>query len=207
MKPNIAVPSRVFRLSFGLAFALAACGPLVQIGGNAPPPQSLLTLSATASPRAYAGPARPGETIGVDIPAVPATLQTTRVPVATSAIEVTYLVGATWAEQPNRQFQRLLADTLAASGAPVIDQRQSSIAPARQLTGTLRDFGLDVRDAAAPQVRIRYDAQLTGPKGAVALRRFEASEPAAVQTPTAVAAALNRAANRVAAEVADWTKQ
>lgn len=196
-------------LTIAAALCLAACGPLVQIGGNAKPPESLLTLAATAPPRAYAGPARAAETIAIDLPGVPATLQTLRLPVATSATEVTYLVGAAWAEQPNRQFQRLLVDTLAANGLAVIDQRQSNIAPARNITGTLREFGLDVRDLANPQVRVRYDAQLTGPRSAtgttpVSLRRFEASLPAPDQRPTAVAAVLNAAANQVAAEVAAW---
>ena len=39
-----------------LLVLLAGCGPLVQIGGNAPVPASLLTLSATTKPAAYAGP-------------------------------------------------------------------------------------------------------------------------------------------------------
>ena len=127
----------------------------------------------------------------------------------TSATEVTYLVGAAWAEQPNRQFQRLLADTLTANGLAVVDLRQSGIAPARTLTGTLRDFGLDVRDPGNPVVRVRYDAQLAAtrnPAAGVGLRRFEASVPASSQTPTAVAAALNLAANQLAAEVAAWAK-
>ena len=195
--------------TFGIVMLalLSGCGPLVQIGGNAPIPQSLLTITASATPRAYDGPSRQGDTIGVELPGVPATLQTLRLPVTTSASEVTYLVGATWAEQPNRQFQRLLADTLAASGIPVIDVRQSNLAPARRLTGSLREFGLDVRDPGPPQVRIRYDAQLADPRApqALLLRRFEASVPAADQRPAAVAAALNRAANRVAADVAGWT--
>ena len=190
----------------GALALLAGCGPLVQIGGNAPVPQSLLTITATASPRAYAGPARQGDTLGVELPGVPATLQTLRIPVTTSASEVSYLVGATWSEQPNKQFQRLLADTLAAAGIPVIDVRQSNLAPARRLTGTLRDFGLDVRDSAQPVVRVRYDAQLTDPRAPAALliRRFDASEPAADQRPVAIAAALDRAANRIAADVAGW---
>lgn len=188
--------------------ALAACGPLVQIGGNATPPQSLLTLTATAVPLPYAGPVERGATIAVDVPGVPAALQTLRVPVTTTDTEITYLVGAAWAEQPNRQFQRLLADTLTAGGLAVVDVRQSGVAPGRNLTGSLREFGLDVRDPAAPMVRVRYDAQLAGPRASpnVTLRRFEASAPAADQSPVAVAAALNTAANRVAGEVADWAR-
>ena len=113
---------------------------------------------------------------------------------------------ASWAEQPNRQFQRLLADTLAGAGVAVLDTRSGGVAPARTLTGHLREFGLDVR--GAPVVRVRYDAQLAGPRGAgtVALRSFVAEEKVTSQQPAVIAAALNRAANRLAGEVAAWVK-
>ncbi|KAB7649004.1 ABC-type transport auxiliary lipoprotein family protein [Polymorphobacter fuscus] len=193
-------------LALSCGALLAACGPLVQIGGNSPPAQSLLVLSATTPPAPYSGATPASATVGVEIPAVPATLQTLRLPVDTTATEVTYLVGATWAEQPNRQFQRLLADTMTAKGIAVVDARQVRTPPVRSLTGTLRSFGLDVTDPANPVVRVRYDAQLSGNRTAtnVMLRRFDAVEPVAVQTPLAVAAALNRAANRVAVDVAGW---
>lgn len=192
-------------IAFAAAFTLTACGPLVQIGGNSKPPESLLTLTATAAAPAPGGPAKSADTIAVEIPAVPAVLQTLRLPVTTSASEVRYLAGASWAEQPARQFQRVLADTLAGAGLAVIDTHQAGIAPARSLTGTLRVFGLDV--SGSPQVRVRYDAQIAAPRSSsVALRRFEAAEPVADQTPVAVAAALNRAANKVAADVAAWAQ-
>jgi cholesterol transport system auxiliary component len=188
---------------------LSACGPLVQIGGNDKAPVSLLTINATAQPVAQSQePVKRTETIGVELPGVPTTLQTLRLPVVTSPTEVSYLVGATWAEQPNRQFQRLLADTLAASGQSVIDMRQSPVSPAHSLSGTLRSFGLDVQDPANPVVRVRFDAQIASPGApqTVRLRRFETTEPSFDQRPAAVAAALNRAANRIAGEVAVWAR-
>jgi cholesterol transport system auxiliary component len=193
-----------------LGLLVCACGPIVQLGGNAPAPDALLTLRSTAPPPVYAGPTAIGDTLGVAIPDVPAELQTLRLPVQVSDATVQYLAGASWSEQPNRQFQRLLADTLAGSGVAVLDTRGGSVAPARQLTGHLREFGLDVRASVAkgPVVRVRYDAQLAGPRGAgtVALKSFVAEEPAASDEPAAVAAALNRAANRLAGEVAAWVK-
>jgi cholesterol transport system auxiliary component len=60
----------------------------------------------------------------------------------------------------------------------------------------------------APVVRVRYDAQLAGPRssGTVALRSFVVEEKVTSQQPAVVAAALNRAANRLAGEVAAWVK-
>lgn len=202
-------PPHLAVLLLAAMLGLAGCGPIVQIGGNAKAPASLLTLSASAPPRPYAGPTDLAATLAVGVPNVPATLQTLRLPVTGPATEVRYLAGATWAEQPNRQFQRLLADTLTSAGVPTVDQRQPAVTAARQLSGTLRVFGLDVGNPARPVVRVRYDAQLATPRaagGKVDLRSFTAEEAAPDQTPAGVAAALNRAANRVAADVASWVK-
>ncbi|MEI6419353.1 MAG: ABC-type transport auxiliary lipoprotein family protein [Sphingomonadales bacterium] len=183
---------------------LAGCGPLVQVGGNAPPPTALLLLPANVEAPAPARLAGAG-TMAVALPQVPATLQTLRLAVRVDATQVQYLPRASWAEQPNRLFRRLLADHIAAAGQPVLPAG-STVVPGRVLAGTLRDFGLDVRGAS--QVVVRFDAELTDPlgKGQVALKSFTASEPVSSQTPEAVAAALAKAANRLGAELAGWVK-
>ncbi|QYE34874.1 membrane integrity-associated transporter subunit PqiC [Polymorphobacter sp. PAMC 29334] len=185
--------------------SLAACGPLVQIGGNAKAPVALMSLRATATPVAGATTSDRATTLLVQTPTVPGTLQTLRVPVATSDTEVAYLTGATWAEQPNREFQHVLADTIASRGVAVIDPHQATLAPGRTLSGTLFEFGLDVRNPSTPVVRVRYDATLSASaKTPFALRRFDAVQPVATQNPADVAIALNTAANAVAGQVADW---
>lgn len=189
-----------------LAAAVSACGPLVQVGGNSPAPASLLVLRSDAPPPTWQGPAALADTLAVAVPDVPAELQTVRLPVQVDGASLQYLAGASWSEQPNRQFQRLLADTLAGAGLAVLDTRSGTVAPTRQLTGHLREFGLDVRGSAL--VRVRYDAQLSSPRGAgtVALRSFVVEENVTSQQPAAVAAALSRAANRLAGDVAAWVK-
>lgn len=182
---------------------LGACGPLVQIGGNAPAPTALLTLRATTQAQAGAGQTVGASAVTVEVPTVPATLQTLRLPVTIADTQVQYLTQASWAEQPQRLFQRVLADTIAARGTPVLDPRAGPAAR-RVLSGTLREFGLDVRDPAVPTVRVRFDAVLSGGAGGTQVRRFEASAPAAAQSGDAVAQALNTAANQVAADVAGW---
>lgn len=182
---------------------VAACGPIVQVGGNDKPPPQLLTLRATAAP--VAAPAAKPATVMVVVPAATGALQTLRLPVAVGDVELQYLAGATWSEQPNRLFRRLLADTLAAAGLVIIDPRGPSPRADMTLSGTLVDFGLDVRNGAAPQVQVRYDAVLNASDGAlIAAKRFDAAQPVASQSSTVVGAALNDAANRVAADVAVW---
>lgn len=188
--------------------ALAGCGPLVQIGGNDKPPTALLTLTATAvaPPGALTTPRK--DTVLVTIPAVTGILQTLRLPVITSDTSLAYLTGATWAVQPNRQMQRILADTIEANGVVVLDPNQAVLANGRTLTSTLMECALDVRDPAKPVVRMRLDAVLAG-AGTVPLatQRFTAVEPVTSQSPGDVAIALNTAANRVAGDVARWVKQ
>lgn len=188
-----------------LLLALASCGPLVQIGGGGDPPASLLSIRASAPP---VSPARidPANTLSIAPPSVPGALQTLRLPVLTRDTEISYLKKANWVEQPSKLFQRLLADVLASrGGVTVVDPRQSDISPARKLSGQLLDFGLDMRDPAAPVVRIRYDATLTGREGRLhAQRRFETTRAVAAQTGPMVGAALNSAANALAADVAAW---
>lgn len=183
------------------SLALAACGPLVQIGGNDEPPDALLTLRSTASGAAPA--ADPSRTLLIAQPAVSGTLQTLRLPVTISDTEVQYLKAANWVEQPSRLFQRLLADTASARGVLVLSERQSDVAAARKLTGQLVEFGLDMR--GTPQVRVRFDGLLTSRTGqAIAARRFETTRPVGAPEPTAVGAALNDAANAIANDVAAW---
>ncbi len=185
------------------AALLAGCGPLVQVGGNAPRPDALYTLAATKPAATPVGQAAVDMTtaISIDVPAVPGALQTLRIPVTVSDTSMQYVKAAQWAEQPNRLFQRLLADTLANGGVAVIDQRSSGTTGGRRLSGQLLAFGVDTR--AAPMVRVRYDATLTGPDG-VRQRRFEREVPLGVVEGDAVAGALNEAANAVAADVAAW---
>lgn len=180
--------------------AISACGPLVQVGGNAPPPDSLLTLPATAN--------MPASTSGAPLlivrPDVPGTLRTTRIPVRTADNQLQYLARAAWIEQPNILMQRLLADTFEArTGRPALHERNIDVVPGARLSGTLMQFGLDV--SGTRQVHVRYDAVLTKTdEGLIGTRRFETTESVGGETGPEVAAALGRAANRLAAEIADW---
>lgn len=182
---------------------VGGCGPLVQIGGNVARPEALYTISAAYPAPAPAGqiPVDMAKAVSIDVPQVPGALQTLRIPVVVSDTSIQYVREASWAEQPNRLFQRLLADTLVNNGIAVIDQRSSGKAGGRRLTGQLKAFGADVRDGRL--VRVRFDATLIGPDG-VRQRRFEHDAPVARIDGAHVSAALNSAANAVAADVSRW---
>ncbi|SMQ62325.1 cholesterol transport system auxiliary component [Altererythrobacter xiamenensis] len=180
------------------AFALAGC---VSLGSE--PPDRLLNLTAEAS--APAGAVMSGtreSALAVHEPQVPAEIDVLRVPVRVTGTELAYVEDAVWVEKPARLFRRLLAETIRARGDTlVIDGDDPSLFTENHLRGTLRTFGYDVGSAS---VVVRYDAIKQGPGGTVETRRFEATETGFPVEAEPVGDALNRAANEVARQVADW---
>lgn len=192
----------------GRAFLLLAPLALLALPGcvsfGAKPPPSLLTLEAASPPAAGPGQVvKEGETVTVLRPRTPAALAVQRVPVRSGPNSLAYLKNALWADIPANLFRALLADTIAArTGRPVLDIQQYSLSPGIRLTGTLERFELD---AGSRQAVVVYDAALArGGTAPIETRRFKARAPAASESPASVAAAVNVAANQVAAEVADW---
>ncbi len=181
---------------------------MVPLGGcislSPAPPALLLTLTAAA-------PIAPGQasnssdakTITIEVPAVPASLATTRVPVQTSPTSIAYIKDAQWAESPARLFARLMSDTIAVkTGRVVLTPAQSRSDPGARLAGELRNFGVD---GATGEAVVTFDAALVrGESKIYEKKRFEAREPAGTIAAGTAADAINRAANRVASDVADW---
>ncbi|MEZ0244500.1 MAG: ABC-type transport auxiliary lipoprotein family protein [Sphingomonas sp.] len=197
MKANVRSLAKLAPL---LALPLAAC---ISFGGGKPPP-SLLTLSpAAAVPVGETRSTASAATITIGVPVVPQELSAPRVPVHQGGTAVAYVKDAVWVEPPSRLFARLLVDTVSVrTGRVVLSSRQSQIDPGAQLTGELRMFGVDADRGEAVVV---YDAVLMrGNSGVFEKRRFEARVPVSPIEALPVGAALNQAANQVAAEVADW---
>lgn len=182
-----------------LLLALSGC---ISLGGE--PPESLLTLSPESRAPAGQGIAQGGErpVVAVLTFDTPAKLDVLRVPVEVSATELAYLQEAFWVEKPARLFRRLVGETIRSRGAAmVVDGDDTAMLATVTLRGTLIDMGYDAPGSAAV---VRFDAVKVGKDGAVVTRRFEARETGVPAETRAVGAALNSAANRVAAEVADW---
>lgn len=182
------------------ATLLSGCASL--LGGK--PPEFLLNLtpdSKVAAGTQHSG--SPESAIGVLVPVIPQKLATTRVPVLEDANKISYVVDAKWVENPARLFQQLLSETIAAkSNRLVLSEAQFLTSPGTRLAGELVDFGMD---AQTNQAVVTYDAVQTSTDGTVIRkRRFVATEPVAVIEAQYVGAALNRAANKVAADVAAW---
>ncbi|HEX8514537.1 MAG TPA: ABC-type transport auxiliary lipoprotein family protein [Allosphingosinicella sp.] len=182
-----------------LAAALAVSGCL-SFGPKVPPVLMRLTSDAQIAATGRTAPAT--EAITVVPPTAPAELNTPRVPVRTGTTQVAYVKDAQWVEVPTILFARLVSETIAAkTGRVVLDPKQFTFDPGQRLTGTLQTFGLDADRMEAVLV---YDAAVSRGKDSVETRRFEARVPVAALDAASAPAALNQAANQVAAEVAAW---
>lgn len=183
------------------ALLLAASG-CVSLGGGKPPP-FLLTLSADKPVAAGAtASGTSASAIMVMEPETDQRLAVLRIPVQVDDTQVAYLTGTAWVERPSRLFRGLLAETLRTrTQALVLEDTQAAAASGTRLSGRLIDMGFDARSQS---VVVRYDAMRTGPKGEVQTKRFEASVPGVQPKPEFVGPALNKAANDVAGQVAEW---
>lgn len=196
------ISCRPVLLALPLALALSGC---ISLGGK--PPESLLTLSPEARAPAGSGAAAEAgrQVIAVAVIDAPAKLDVLRVPVAVSATELAYLKDAFWVEKPARLFRRLVGETLRAKGgALVVDGDDTAPLASVTLRGTLVDMGYEAQGQA---VVVRFDAVRSDGQGVIATRRFEARETGVPAEARAVGAALNRAANRVAGDIAAWMNE
>ena len=190
--------------------ALAALGILTLAGCvNLAPkaPEQLFRLTAEESLKAGAtAGGQLTDAIFVLDPETDRSLDVLRLPVRVDDSRVAYLQRAAWIEKPARQFRSLLAETLRArSGRLVVEGGDFEATGKTRLGGRLLQMGYDAPTGA---VVVRYDAVMSTGEGGreVASRRFEARVDGIEPKPKFVGPALNKAANDVARQVADWVK-
>lgn len=191
-------PLRSALLLATLSATLAAC---VSFGAKAPP--SLLVLTATSS--VQGGAAQSGATSDafiVLLPEVPRKIDTNRVPVQIDGSSIAYLKDAVWADKPARLMQLLLMETISAkTGRLVLNEVDAGGKAQQFLTGSLIEFGID---ASSMEAVVVYDAVKLVRGQVVEKRRFEAREPVLEVAAAPAGAALNKAANDIAVQIAAW---
>ena len=180
------------------SIVLSAC---VSFGAKAPP--SLLVLTATASVQGGAVKSgAPADALIVLLPEVPRKIDTNRVPVSIDDSNVAYLKDAVWADKPARMMQLLLMETISAkTGRLVLNEVDAGGKAQQFLSGTLMEFGID---SQAMEAVVVYDAVKLVRGQAIEKKRFEAREAVSAVEPGTAGAALNRAANSLASEMALW---
>jgi cholesterol transport system auxiliary component len=178
--------------------ALSGCHSL----GKKPPPQLLNLTAASAAPAGASASGSADNALAVMDIEAPQRIDVARVPVDINGSSVAYLKDAQWVEKPARLFGRLLSETIRARGTRlVVSGTDLEDAAATKLSGTLSamDYNASIGTAT-----VRFDAVLQGKDGTIRSKRFESSVSGVVAQAVPVGAALNQAANQVAAQVADW---
>jgi cholesterol transport system auxiliary component len=187
-----------------LALALGGCslgGLLGGGGGKAPATLLRLTPEAPATGE-FTRVANAGQSVTVSTPVISKELRTIRIPVQVAPTDVQYVTDAQWVDTPDRLFADLLAETIRrTTNRVVLDLRLTGLDPGLIVSGELQSFGYD---AASGQAVVRFDGALSTAGGTrVETRRFEATAPSDGSA-RSIGPALNRAANEVALEVANW---
>lgn len=186
----------------GATMALAFAGLSACISFGEDPPERLLTLTPTSVAQSGTGSSGEIENAMAVVPFEAAQrLDVTRVPVHVTDSSLAYLKDAVWVEKPTRLFARLVTETIRSKGTRMILDGDMGYTAGTQLSGTLVDMGYN---ASTSTVTVRFDAVLRRPDGTVTTRRFEASEAGVLPEAFPVGEALNRTANTVANEIADW---
>jgi cholesterol transport system auxiliary component len=186
-------------MAVALTLPLAGC-----ISFGEKPPTHFLSLSADAQrPAGQNMMAQDKNAVSVAVPVTVAALRNQHVAVVTQDNAVAYLPKAMWADIPPNLFRNVLAETIEAkTGRFVPDVRNASITPDTRLAGTLSAFQLI---GGQNKVIVIYDATLAkSGSDQISTRRFEAIVPTASEQPDSVGAALNRASNSIATDVAAW---
>lgn len=196
------LPAKTIRTAAAVLLALALAG-CISLGGGGKAPAFLLTLSADKP--VEAGTMAQGTSASMIVVMEPETSQklaVVRVPVQVDDTRVAYLVGATWVERPTKLLRSLIAETLRTRTTTlVLEDSQGMAAGGERLAGQLVDMGYDARTGS---VVVRFDALRTLADGTVQSKRFESVVPGISPKPEFVGPAINRAANDVARQVADW---
>lgn len=188
--------TRTFAASLVLLASLGGC---VSIGAK--PPGTLLSLTSEAAPAVGASSSGTFSDATVVLePMAAAPVSVLRIPVQIDASNVAYIKGTQWVERPTRAFQHLLADTLRARGKGLVVEADRNTTGTR-VGGRLLAMGFDVPTHAAV---VRFDAMKWLPDGKIETRRFESTVSGVDPEPDQIGPALNRAANKVAGEIADW---
>lgn len=180
------------------AMMVSAC---VSFGAKAPP--ALLVITAEAKiPDGAVKSGNAADGMIVLLPDSPRKLDTNRVPVQINDGSIAYLKDAFWADKPSRLMQLLLIETLSAkTNKMILSEVEAGGKAGSYLSGSLAEFGIDAR---SNQAIVVYDAVQVVRGKPLNKRRFEARESITSVEPGPASIALNKAANKVAAEVSDW---
>lgn len=195
----------VLRAAVSVALALGLMGCSLPSLGSGPPPD-LYVLS-------------PKSTFPDDLPLVtwqlvveePSTakgIDTDRIAIAPSALEVKYFGGSRWADRAPRMVQQLLIQSFENTKKIVSVGRQSiGLRSDFVLKTELREFQAEKAEDGSTVVRVRVNLKLVRPSlgQIVASESFESVKPAASEAVPAIVQAFDEAVGAVLKRAVGWT--
>lgn len=181
---------------------LAACGGLVELGPEGPPPTlyTLQPLERNGSPDSDA------VRLYVEVPQVPGALDTQRIAVRRSDRQIEYVAGARWSEGFPRLLQRHI--TISLDNDPALEAIGGfniDVPVDYRLRIDVREHYAHV-DGAEPEVRLDWSAQIidNAPAKVRAVARFSARQAAGGPSAQAILAAYNEATNQLVTDLVAW---
>lgn len=196
-----------FWLAGALAAAMAAlggCGSLLP--EREQKPAALYQLSAPdVSP--LAEEALGGQLV-IDVPETSRGLDTDRIAVRPSPLELKYLADSRWSDRAPDMLQSLLVESFqAAMPNSGVGRIGEGLRADLVLVTGLREFEIDDSDGGRPTIRVRIIAQLLKQPGGrlIATKSFESGVKARGRSADSAIAAFNDAFGEVGAALVSWT--
>lgn len=199
----------IFRVTLGasLIVALSGCGPLISLGGDSKPP----TLYSLTPPR----PADDAEkrapldaTLVISEPAASDAIDSRRIALKPSDLEVRYYSGVRWTDRAPRLMQTLLVSSFSGTVTTAAADTMP-VTPTYRLTSRLIAFEARYPRPKAPVATVEMELQLysTRPLSLVATTRITSEKAAASDRSAAISGAFNAAAQDVASQAVTWARE
>lgn len=186
----------------GLMAALGGCGPLISVGGDGKPP-TLYTVTPPA-PAATDRAALP-VTLIVAEPGASDALDSRRIALKPSALEVRYYADVRWTDRAPRLMQNLLVSSFDGLVANVA-ANSMPLVPTYRLTSRLVAFEARYPRPKTAVATVALELQLysTRPLALVATTRVTSEEAATADKSAAISRAFNTAAQDAVHQAVTW---
>lgn len=181
--------------------ALASCGGILP--KPAPPPQ---LYSLTPLPPAQGAGTPLDVQLAVELPAAPASLDTERIVLSQSPLQLDYFANAAWSDHAPGMIQSLIVASLTNAGRiRVVVRSSAEMLPDATLALDLERFDADYEGAGPPEIHVRLVASLVRERSAIAVRAFDATAQPARNDTSDIVAGFDTALHAVLGELVPWT--
>ncbi|HAK61774.1 MAG TPA: hypothetical protein DCO82_00895 [Alphaproteobacteria bacterium] len=144
----------------------------------------------------------------VEEPSAARGLNSDRIALRPSPIEIKYFAGVRWADRAPHMVQVLLVESFENTGRITPVGRQSiGLRPDYSLKSDLREFQAEYFQDGSPKIHVRLNTKLVKMPEAriVASRTFDQIEPASGTDTTAIVQSFDETLGKVMRQAAQWT--